>query len=119
MNLFRAGNPSQNPRVGPSRPVKTRARPGSAAESPTLLSKLHRFTEVTEKLLDSSKDQRQIGVLVKSLNFGLSSLDKWLSPKSGRIPLLFFPASGEVAPIYKYTTLVLVCLYLLFIHLLS
>ncbi|RZC65599.1 hypothetical protein C5167_009289, partial [Papaver somniferum] len=25
----RAGNPSQNPRVGPSRPVKTRARPGS------------------------------------------------------------------------------------------
>lgn len=40
----------------------------------------------------------EIGVLVKSLNFALSSLDKWMSPKSGRIPLLFFPASGEVVP---------------------
>ncbi|RZC55680.1 hypothetical protein C5167_014538 [Papaver somniferum] len=56
----------------PSRIVTTQDGRG-AAESPTLLSKLHRFTE--------------IGVLVKSLNFGLSSLDKWLSPKSNTIAL--------------------------------
>ncbi|OVA20389.1 Aldehyde dehydrogenase NAD(P)-dependent [Macleaya cordata] len=38
----------------------------------------------------------EIGVLVKSVNFSLSNLDQWMSPKTSRIPLLFFPAKGQV-----------------------
>ncbi|XP_059670810.1 aldehyde dehydrogenase family 3 member F1-like [Cornus florida] len=40
----------------------------------------------------------EIGVVVKSANYSLSSVEKWMAPKKGHIPLLFFPAKGEVLP---------------------
>ncbi|KAK9228034.1 hypothetical protein WN944_020981 [Citrus x changshan-huyou] len=37
-----------------------------------------------------------IGLIKKSAKYALSCLDKWMAPKKRRLPLLFFPASGEV-----------------------
>ncbi|KAH9711150.1 Aldehyde dehydrogenase family 3 member F1 [Citrus sinensis] len=38
----------------------------------------------------------EIGLIKKSAKYALSCLDKWMAPKKRRLPLLFFPASGEV-----------------------
>ncbi|KAF7136479.1 hypothetical protein RHSIM_Rhsim08G0036600 [Rhododendron simsii] len=40
----------------------------------------------------------EIGVVKKSASYSLSCVGKWMAPTKGRIPLLFFPASGEVLP---------------------
>lgn len=40
----------------------------------------------------------EIGVVKKSADYSLSSVQSWMAPKKGRIPLVFFPASGEVVP---------------------
>ncbi|KAL6993482.1 Aldehyde dehydrogenase 3 member F1 [Sarracenia purpurea var. burkii] len=40
----------------------------------------------------------EIGVVEKSANYSLSCVEKWMSPKKGHIPLLFFPSKGEVLP---------------------
>ncbi|THG19304.1 hypothetical protein TEA_028503 [Camellia sinensis var. sinensis] len=39
-----------------------------------------------------------IGVVKKSANYSLSNVEKWMAPKKGQIPLLFFPSRGEVLP---------------------
>ncbi|XP_059623546.1 aldehyde dehydrogenase family 3 member F1-like [Cornus florida] len=46
--------------------------------------------------VESYRDE--IGVVFKSANHSLASLEKWMAPKKGHIPLLFFPAKGEVLP---------------------
>ncbi|KAG5535346.1 hypothetical protein RHGRI_023194 [Rhododendron griersonianum] len=40
----------------------------------------------------------EIGVVKKSASYSLSCVGKWMAPTKGQIPLLFFPASGEVLP---------------------
>ncbi|XP_059623544.1 aldehyde dehydrogenase family 3 member F1-like isoform X2 [Cornus florida] len=40
----------------------------------------------------------EIGAVVKSANNSLSSVEKWMAPQKVRIPVLFFPAKGEVLP---------------------
>ncbi|KAG6700903.1 hypothetical protein I3842_08G136400 [Carya illinoinensis] len=40
----------------------------------------------------------EIGVVKKSASFSLNNVEKWMAPKKGHIPLLFFPAKGEVLP---------------------
>ncbi|KAF5463049.1 hypothetical protein F2P56_018998 [Juglans regia] len=40
----------------------------------------------------------EIGVVIKSARFALNNMEKWMAPKKGHIPLLFFPAKGEVLP---------------------
>ncbi|EOX90937.1 Aldehyde dehydrogenase 3F1 isoform 3 [Theobroma cacao] len=39
-----------------------------------------------------------MGVILKSANYALSCLDKWVAPKKAELPLVFFPAKGEVLP---------------------
>ncbi|KAF6158778.1 hypothetical protein GIB67_040292, partial [Kingdonia uniflora] len=39
-----------------------------------------------------------VGILVKSLNLSLSNLDQWMVTTKTRLPLVFFPATGEVLP---------------------
>ncbi|KAJ0629722.1 putative aldehyde dehydrogenase (NAD(+)) [Helianthus annuus] len=38
----------------------------------------------------------QVGVIKKSADHALACIDQWMSPKKGRLPLVFFPASGKV-----------------------
>ncbi|KAM7264575.1 hypothetical protein ACFE04_002258 [Oxalis oulophora] len=38
----------------------------------------------------------EIGVVMKSAENALKCVDKWMAPKKSRIPLLLFPASGQV-----------------------
>ncbi|KAM7520123.1 hypothetical protein LguiB_019085 [Lonicera macranthoides] len=40
----------------------------------------------------------EVGVLKKSAIYALENIDKWMSPRKGRLPLLFFPAKGQVLP---------------------
>ncbi|EOX90935.1 hypothetical protein QUC31_002853 [Theobroma cacao] len=40
----------------------------------------------------------EMGVILKSANYALSCLDKWVAPKKAELPLVFFPAKGEVLP---------------------
>ncbi|KAK3026524.1 hypothetical protein RJ639_041821 [Escallonia herrerae] len=40
----------------------------------------------------------EVGVVKKSANYSLSCIDKWMAPRQGRIPLLFFPVRGQVLP---------------------
>ncbi|XP_042501021.1 aldehyde dehydrogenase family 3 member F1-like [Macadamia integrifolia] len=40
----------------------------------------------------------EVGVLLKSLNHALSNVEKWMAPKKGQLPLVFFPATSEVVP---------------------
>ncbi|KAI3917031.1 hypothetical protein MKX01_003480 [Papaver californicum] len=84
---------------------KTRASSWRKTQLRAMLALLRENEEQIYKALDDDLGKPrvetyrdEVGILVKSLNFALSSLDKWMSPKSGRIPLLFFPATGEVVP---------------------
>ncbi|XP_056170062.1 aldehyde dehydrogenase family 3 member F1 isoform X2 [Syzygium oleosum] len=38
----------------------------------------------------------EVGVVLKSAKYSLSCVEKWMAPKKGHLPLLFFPSSGEV-----------------------
>ncbi|KAL3723769.1 hypothetical protein ACJRO7_035871 [Eucalyptus globulus] len=38
----------------------------------------------------------EVGAVLKSAKYSLGRLEKWMAPKKGRLPLLFFPSSGEV-----------------------
>ncbi|XP_052191262.1 aldehyde dehydrogenase family 3 member F1 [Diospyros lotus] len=40
----------------------------------------------------------EIGVVKKAANQALNCVDKWMAPKKGLLPLLFWPARGEVLP---------------------
>ncbi|EXC35483.1 Aldehyde dehydrogenase family 3 member F1 [Morus notabilis] len=40
----------------------------------------------------------EIGVVIKSLDYSLSNIEKWVAPKKSSVPMLFFPAKGEVIP---------------------
>ncbi|XP_057421661.1 aldehyde dehydrogenase family 3 member F1 [Lotus japonicus] len=40
----------------------------------------------------------EVGGVVKSATNALNNVDKWMAPKKSPIPLLFFPAKGEVLP---------------------
>ncbi|CAK9157073.1 unnamed protein product [Ilex paraguariensis] len=40
----------------------------------------------------------EVGVVKKSANLALNCVEKWMAPKKGHIPLLFFPSKGEVLP---------------------
>ncbi|CAA6656397.1 unnamed protein product [Spirodela intermedia] len=40
----------------------------------------------------------EVGVLIKSINFALSSLKQWMAPKSVKVPLVSFPSSATVVP---------------------
>ncbi|KAI4386791.1 hypothetical protein MLD38_004693 [Melastoma candidum] len=40
----------------------------------------------------------ELGVVLKSAAYALRNLDKWVAPKKGNLPLLFFPARGQVIP---------------------
>ncbi|GMN29242.1 hypothetical protein TIFTF001_002350 [Ficus carica] len=40
----------------------------------------------------------EVGVVLRSLDTALSSIEKWVAPKKSSVPLLFFPAKGEVLP---------------------
>ncbi|KAJ7953073.1 Aldehyde dehydrogenase [Quillaja saponaria] len=40
----------------------------------------------------------EIGVLEKSATYSLNNIEDWMAPKKGNLPLLFFPARGEVLP---------------------
>ncbi|XP_065852667.1 aldehyde dehydrogenase family 3 member F1 [Euphorbia lathyris] len=46
--------------------------------------------------VESFRDE--VGVLLKSASNSLNSLDKWMRPQKAQIPLLLFPASGQVMP---------------------
>ncbi|KAA8547449.1 hypothetical protein F0562_003687 [Nyssa sinensis] len=46
--------------------------------------------------VESFRDE--IGVVLKSANYSLSCVEKWMAPKKVPIPLLFFPSKGEVFP---------------------
>ncbi|KAF6160069.1 hypothetical protein GIB67_025732 [Kingdonia uniflora] len=54
-----------------------------------------------KNLLKAKKDVSNaitVGILVKSLNLTLSNLDQWMVTTKTRLPLVFFPATGEVLP---------------------
>ncbi|KAK9049176.1 hypothetical protein SSX86_031859 [Deinandra increscens subsp. villosa] len=51
-------------------------------------------SELGKHPVESYRDE--IGVVKKSADHALSCIDKWISPKKGRLPLAFFPASGRV-----------------------
>ncbi|XP_071710875.1 aldehyde dehydrogenase family 3 member F1-like [Rutidosis leptorrhynchoides] len=51
-------------------------------------------TELGKHSVESYRDE--IGVIKKSVDHALSSIDQWMSPKKGRLPLLFFPASRKI-----------------------
>ncbi|KAJ9561953.1 hypothetical protein OSB04_007113 [Centaurea solstitialis] len=53
-------------------------------------------SELGKHPVESYRDE--IGVVKKSVDHALSCIDQWVSPKKGRLPLLFFPASGKVLP---------------------
>ncbi|XP_024978611.1 aldehyde dehydrogenase family 3 member F1 [Cynara cardunculus var. scolymus] len=53
-------------------------------------------SELGKHPVESYRDE--IGVVKKSVDHALSCIDQWMSPKKGRLPLLFFPASGKVLP---------------------
>ncbi|XP_030499873.2 aldehyde dehydrogenase family 3 member F1 [Cannabis sativa] len=40
----------------------------------------------------------EIGVVLKSADYTLSNVEKWVAPKKCPIPLVFFPAKGELQP---------------------
>ncbi|KAJ8648521.1 hypothetical protein MRB53_001544 [Persea americana] len=40
----------------------------------------------------------EIGILVKSLNLSLNSLDDWMASKKVHVPVIAFPTTGEVVP---------------------
>nr|GLL26278.1 aldehyde dehydrogenase family 3 member F1 [Ipomoea trifida] len=40
----------------------------------------------------------EVGVLTKSATHALHNLEKWIAPKKGKLPLLYFPAKAEVMP---------------------
>ncbi|RWR81794.1 aldehyde dehydrogenase family 3 member F1 [Cinnamomum micranthum f. kanehirae] len=40
----------------------------------------------------------ELGILVKSVNLALDSLDKWMASKKVQIPLVAFPTKGELVP---------------------
>ncbi|KAG8659981.1 hypothetical protein MANES_02G100300v8 [Manihot esculenta] len=40
----------------------------------------------------------EVGVVLKSADYSLNRVQKWMAPRKGDIPLLFFPANGEVMP---------------------
>ncbi|XP_062143551.1 aldehyde dehydrogenase family 3 member F1-like [Alnus glutinosa] len=40
----------------------------------------------------------EVGVVKKSATYSLSNVEKWVAPKKGDLPLVFFPAKGEVLP---------------------
>ncbi|GMY12161.1 aldehyde dehydrogenase family 3 member F1-like [Fagus crenata] len=40
----------------------------------------------------------ELGVVKKSANYALSNVEKWMAPKTQPLPLVFFPAKGEVVP---------------------
>ncbi|GAB4848505.1 Aldehyde dehydrogenase 3 member F1, partial [Ancistrocladus abbreviatus] len=46
--------------------------------------------------LDAYKDE--IGLIKKSTDYVLNHLKDWMAPKKAGIPLLFFPAKGEIMP---------------------
>ncbi|KDP32663.1 hypothetical protein JCGZ_13661 [Jatropha curcas] len=46
--------------------------------------------------VESYRDE--VGVVLKSANNSLSCIEKWMAPKKSHIPLLMFPASGQVIP---------------------
>ncbi|CDP01945.1 unnamed protein product [Coffea canephora] len=46
--------------------------------------------------VESYRDE--VGVLKKSAKYALASVEKWMAPKKGQMPLLFFPARAEVLP---------------------
>ncbi|GAA0163422.1 dehydrogenase [Lithospermum erythrorhizon] len=49
----------------------------------------------------------EVGVLIKSVNHALSNIEKWAAPKKASIPLVFFPAKGQVLPEPLGTVLVI------------
>ncbi|KAF9678245.1 hypothetical protein SADUNF_Sadunf07G0014900 [Salix dunnii] len=40
----------------------------------------------------------EVGVVAKSAKLSLSCVEKWMAPKKGDLPLVFFPASAQVMP---------------------
>ncbi|RAL52546.1 hypothetical protein DM860_017240 [Cuscuta australis] len=40
----------------------------------------------------------EVGVLVKSATTALNNFEKWMKPKRGKIPIIYFPAKAEVMP---------------------
>ncbi|KAF8012579.1 hypothetical protein BT93_I0674 [Corymbia citriodora subsp. variegata] len=38
----------------------------------------------------------EVGTVLKSARYSLSCVEKWMAPKKGRLPLVFFPSSGEL-----------------------
>ncbi|CAA7392965.1 unnamed protein product [Spirodela intermedia] len=40
----------------------------------------------------------ELGVLTKSLNLALDNLERWMAPKSVRVPLMAFPTTAELVP---------------------
>ncbi|XP_043713364.1 aldehyde dehydrogenase family 3 member F1-like [Telopea speciosissima] len=40
----------------------------------------------------------EVGIVLKSLTYSLKHLEKWVAPKKVQLPLVFFPAMGEVVP---------------------
>ncbi|KAK1422153.1 hypothetical protein QVD17_25074 [Tagetes erecta] len=53
-------------------------------------------SELGKHPIESYRDE--IGVVKKSANNALNCIDQWVSPKKGRLPLIFFPASRKVLP---------------------
>ncbi|KAF5753019.1 aldehyde dehydrogenase family 3 member F1 [Tripterygium wilfordii] len=40
----------------------------------------------------------EVGVIKKSAKYSLSCVEKWMAPQKAHLPLIFFPARGEVMP---------------------
>ncbi|XP_076953691.1 aldehyde dehydrogenase family 3 member F1-like [Bidens hawaiensis] len=51
-------------------------------------------SELGKHPVESYRDE--IGVVKKSADHALTYIDQWMSPKKGRLPLVFFPASRKV-----------------------
>ncbi|RVW51802.1 Aldehyde dehydrogenase family 3 member F1 [Vitis vinifera] len=46
--------------------------------------------------VESYRDE--LGVVEKSVKYSLSHVDEWMAPKKSSLPLIFFPAKGQVLP---------------------
>ncbi|KAI3761069.1 hypothetical protein L1987_51475 [Smallanthus sonchifolius] len=53
-------------------------------------------SELGKHPVESYRDE--IGVVKKSVDHALNCIDQWMSPKKGRLPLVYFPASRQVLP---------------------
>ncbi|MFS7983549.1 putative aldehyde dehydrogenase (NAD(+)) [Helianthus anomalus] len=82
---------------------KTRSGDWRKAQLRAILRLVHENEDTLFRLLELELGKHpvesyrdEVGVIKKSADHALACIDQWMSPKKGRLPLVFFPASRKV-----------------------